>query len=507
MRYTLQRPSRRMPVSAHQALGHEMLAGPSRPGRSTPTSMCLGSSFAAPAPYDHLGNAARSRQDPNTSSPLARERRDGPRAARLEELGSILAAQSTTGRRPRLFDEALHLAEVSGGPRGAGAVPRALSSLVEPFAFRPGTRTRRARMAIVFRTTDRPSSRRRRSMPQTGGAQDRMTSLPAKVTPTRCSPSQKNARRSMSAQFCPLELGLIRSTGARMTPRRISTTDGMNRRVRDDGYHGPAHLAVRLVRALAGSMMGPAWNSRSRPGTRRCDRTAEWTAWSAIYRARSFLDSGRQRRASGGPGKGASASRALGAEPPRGSMLSTQTWPPGSQQGSGGSERGSRRADDVFVRVCFLGIGPSCSRGSVRRCRVDPGDARRTGRWLRLSQTPLSGCGSAMVSGGGRGRAKLCARPGRIRAGWPEGAESVPSSQPRRRMAQACPENGVEGPRVPLNFPGRIRNTRSPHADVADLTSSLTVHTLAEVLRDTLERELGGSTMALAVAEHPSRQR
>jgi hypothetical protein len=29
---------------------------------------------------------------------------------------------------------------------------------------------------------------------------------------------------------------------------------------------------------------------------------------------------------------------------------------------------------------------------------------------------------------------------------------------------------------------------------VADLTSSLTDHTLAEVLRDTLERELGGST-------------
>ena len=65
--------------------------------------------------HDHLGNAAAAREDAERVLAAARSRRDQHLELRaLEELGSILAGAVDYRAATPLFDEALHLAEVSG---------------------------------------------------------------------------------------------------------------------------------------------------------------------------------------------------------------------------------------------------------------------------------------------------------------------------------------------------------------------------------------------------------
>ena len=65
--------------------------------------------------HDHLGNAASAREDAERVLAAARERRDRRLELHaLEELGSILAGAVDYRAATPLFDEALHLAEVSG---------------------------------------------------------------------------------------------------------------------------------------------------------------------------------------------------------------------------------------------------------------------------------------------------------------------------------------------------------------------------------------------------------
>jgi predicted ATPase len=65
--------------------------------------------------HDHLGNAASAREDAEQVLAAARERRDRHLELHaLEELGSILAGAVDYRAATPLFDEALHLAEVSG---------------------------------------------------------------------------------------------------------------------------------------------------------------------------------------------------------------------------------------------------------------------------------------------------------------------------------------------------------------------------------------------------------
>ena len=141
--------------------------------------------------HDHLGNAASAREDAERVLAAARERRDRRLELHaLEELGSILAGAVDYRAATPLFDEALHLAEVSGD-RVELVRCHARLSIAWTNRLRFDRGLEHAERALAIAQDDRsPSSRRKHSMPSNRWSSRSETSLLPKVTPSPCSPSR-----------------------------------------------------------------------------------------------------------------------------------------------------------------------------------------------------------------------------------------------------------------------------------------------------------------------------
>jgi len=447
---------------------------------------------------EHLGDAAGARDDAERALDAARRRRDRHLELRaLEELGSILAGAIDYRAATPLFDEALHLAEVSGD----------LTELVRCHARLSIAWTNRLRFdrglehaerALAIAQDDRSTELKAEALDALKQVELQIGDFPSAEGHADTLLAFAERRGDLwSAQFCHLELGMIKIAQGRWDDATSHLDDGsqMNRRVRDDG-NTPAHLAVRAwLERLQGrygaglERAKQAWSAALRQGH------AEWTAWSAIYLGSLLLDLGAAEEASGVLERGASAAERSGADL-HGvrcfAQLGRARLAAGDVAGAG---EALERADDVFVRVVlprdrtFVFAWDAYVDAALIRATLGDG-AKATAELTPLIRMWERDGYREAVAEGQLALARLASR-----ADDTEGAESA-----ARVAAEEAEAAGLPG----TSWRAHAFLSTLPEADpehaiiarsiVASLTSSLADHTLAAVLDDTLEGELGGST-------------
>ena len=447
---------------------------------------------------EHLGDAAGARDDAERALDAARGRRDRHLELRaLEELGSILAGAVDYRAATPLFDEALHLAEVSGDR----------TELVRCHARLSIAWTNRLRLDRGLKHAERASAIAREER----GAALEVVALDALKQVELQIGDFPSAERHVSqvldfaelrgdlwsAQVCELELGLIATARGRWEDARSHLEHGsaLNREVRDDG-NMPLHLATRAwldrLQGRYGSSLGlatQAWDAA------REHAHAEWTAWSSMFLGSILLEVGSDEEAARILEEGAAAAERSGADLHSVrccALLGRARLRCGDALGASDA---LNRAEDVFVRIVLPAdrtivfawdafVDAALIRASLGE---EAGQARELESLLRLWER--DGFREA-VAEGHLGLARLAAR-----ARDPQGA-----ARAARVAADEAGSAGLPGTSWRAHaFLSTLPGAAPEHAEVArsivgDLTLSLTDHTLAEVLCDTLERELGGST-------------
>jgi tetratricopeptide (TPR) repeat protein len=300
-----------------------------------------------------------------------------------------------------------------------------------------------------------------------------------------------------SAQFCPLELGMIKIAQGRWDEATSHLDDGleMNRQVRDDG-NTPAHVAVRAWLERSLGRYGPgvelakqAWSAALRQGH------AEWTAWSAMSLGSLLLDLGAAEEASEVLERGASAAERSGADL-HGvrcfAQLGRARLAAGDVAGAG---EALGRADDVFVRVvlprdrAFVFAWDAYVDAALIRGTLGDG-AKATAELTPLIRMWERDGYREAVAEGHLALARLASR-----AGDSEGAESAARVAAEQAEAAGLPGTAWKAHALLSTIPGvDLEHAIAARSIVAGLTSSLADHTLAAVLDETLEGELGGST-------------
>jgi class 3 adenylate cyclase/tetratricopeptide (TPR) repeat protein len=304
--------------------------------------------------HDHLGNAALAREDAEQVLAEARQRRDRHLELHaLEELGSILAGAVDYRAATPLFDEALHLAEVSGD-RAELVRCHARLSIAWTNRLRFDRGLEHAEHALSIAQDDRSPELEAEALDALKQVELQIGDFPSAESHAYALLAFAERRGDLwSAQFCPLELGMIKIAEGRWDDATSHLDVGleMNRRVRDDG-NTPAHLAVRAwLERLQGrygaglELAKQAWSAALRQGH------AEWTAWSAIYLGSVLLDLGAAEEASEVLERGASAAERSGADLHGVRCFARLGRARLTASDVAGASEALGRADDVFVRV------------------------------------------------------------------------------------------------------------------------------------------------------------
>jgi class 3 adenylate cyclase/tetratricopeptide (TPR) repeat protein len=448
--------------------------------------------------HDHLGNAASAREDAEQVLAAARERRDRHLELHaLEELGSILAGAVDYRAATPLFDEALHLAEVSGD-RAELVRCHARLSIAWTNRLRFDRGLEHAELALAIAQDDRSPELEAEALDALKQVELQIGDFPSAEGHAYTLLAFAERRGDLwSAQFCHLELGMIKIAQGRWDDASSHLDDGseMNRRVRDDG-NTPAHLAVRawLERSQGryGAGLEPAeqaWSAALRQGH------AEWTAWSAMSLGSLLLDLGAAGEASGVLERGASAAERSGADL-HGvrclAQLGRARLAAGDVAGAG---EALGRADDVFVRIVlprdrtFVFAWDAYVDAALIRATLGDG-AKATAELTPLIRMWERDGYREAVAEGQLALARLASR-----ADDTEGAESAARVAAEEAEAAGLPGTAWRAHAFLSTLPGADpEHAIIARSIVASLTSSLADHTLAAVFDDTLERELGGST-------------
>ena len=447
--------------------------------------------------HGHLGNAASAREDAEQVLAAARQRRDRHlELLALEELGSILAGAVDYRAATPLFDEALHLAEVSGD-RAELVRCHARLSIAWTNRLRFDRGLEHAEHALTIAQDDRSPELEAEALDALKQVELQIGDFPSAEGHAYTLLAFAERRGDLwSAQFCHLELGMIKIAQGRWDDAASHLDDGseMNRRVRDDG-NTPAHLAVRawLERSQGryGAGLEPAkqaWSAALRQGH------AEWTAWSAMSLGSLLLDLGAAEEASGVLERGASAAERSGADL-HGvrcfAQLGRARLAVGDVAGAG---EALGRADDVFVRIVlprdrtFVFAWDAYVDAALIRATLGDGTTATAELTPLIRMWERDGYREA-VAEGHLALARLA-----YRADDTEGAESAARVAAEEAEAAGLPGTAWKAHAFLSTFPGADpEHSIAARSIVASLTSSLTDHTLAAVLADTLEGELGGS--------------
>jgi class 3 adenylate cyclase/tetratricopeptide (TPR) repeat protein len=447
--------------------------------------------------HDHLGNAAAAREDAERVLTAARSRRDRHLELRaLEELGSILAGAVDYRAATPLFDEALHLAEVSGD-RTELVRCHARLSIAWTNRLRFDRGLEHAERARAIATDGQGSALE-------GTALDALKQVELQIGDLASAEGHVHQvldfaeRRGdlWSAQVCELELGLIATLRGRWDEARSHLERGseLNREVRDDG-NMPVFPATRGWLARVQGEYGTslrlatlAWDAAREHGH------AEWTAWSAISLGSLFLDLGAHEEASPILEEGAFAAERSGSD-----LHGVRCWAKLGQSRSGcGDAAGARdaleRVDDVLRRTVLppdrtnvfawdAYVAAALIRGALGDgAWPAPQLETLVGHWGRdgvLEAVADGHLALARLAAHARDhpRAGLAAQAALVEAE----AAGLPGSAWRAHALLSA---------FPGEDPGHVLAARSI---VEGLTSSLSDHRLAGVLNETLERELGGS--------------
>jgi tetratricopeptide (TPR) repeat protein len=445
--------------------------------------------------HDHLGNAASAREDAEQVLAAARERRDRHLELHaLEELGSILAGAVDYRAATPLFDEALHLAEVSGD-RAELVRCHARLSIAWTNRLRFDRGLEHAEHALAIAQDDRSTELEAEALDALKQVELQIGDFPSAEGHAYTLLAFAERRGDLwSAQFCPLELGMIKIAQGRWDDATSHLDDGleMNRRVRDDG-NTPAHLAVRAwLERLQGrygaglELAKQAWSAALRQGH------AEWTAWSAIYLGSLLLDLGAAEEASEVLEQGASTAERSGADL-HGvrcfAQLGRARLAAGDLAGAG---EALGRADDVFVRVVlprdrtFVFAWDAYVDAALIRATLGDGAKAAADLTPLIRMWERDGFREA-VAEGHLALARLASR-----AGDTEGVARTARAAIAEAGSAGLPGTAWRAHALLSTFAG----ADPEHAEVArsivrGLTASLEDNTLATSLTATLERELG----------------
>jgi class 3 adenylate cyclase/tetratricopeptide (TPR) repeat protein len=304
--------------------------------------------------HRRIGNVDAAREDAELSLATARERRDRRlELAALEELGFILAGAVDYRAATPLFDEALHLAEVLGDPTGLVSCHARLAlAWTNRLRFDRGLEHAERALAIA---------QEGRSPELVPVALDALKQVELQIGDFPSAESHAYAllplaeRRGdlWSAQFCHLELGMIKVAQARWDEATSHLEEGLevNRRVHDDG-NTPAHLAVFAWLERAQGRYGDGLDLGKRAWDAALQRGhAEWTAWTAIYLGSLLLDLGATEEASDVLERGASAAERSGADLHGVRCFAHLGRARLAADDLAGAGEALGRADDVFLRV------------------------------------------------------------------------------------------------------------------------------------------------------------
>jgi class 3 adenylate cyclase/tetratricopeptide (TPR) repeat protein len=445
--------------------------------------------------HDHLGNAASAREDAEQVLAAARERRDRHLELHaLEELGSILAGAVDYRAATPLFDEALHLAEVSGD-RAELVRCHARLSIAWTNRLRFDRGLEHAEHALAIAQDDRSPELEAEALDALKQVELQIGDFPSAEDHAYTLLAFAERRGDLwSAQFCPLELGMIKIAQGRWDDATSHLDDGleMNRRVRDDG-NTPAHLAVRAwLERLQGrygaglELSKQAWNAALRQGH------AEWTAWSAIYLGSLFLDLGATEEASEVLEQGASAAERSGADL-HGvrcfAQLGRARLAAGDVAGAG---EALGRADDVFVRVVlprdrtFVFAWDAYVDAALIRATLGDGAKAAAELTPLIRMWERDGFREA-VAEGHLALARLASR-----AGDTDGVVRAARAATAEAGAAGLPGTAWRAHALLSTFAGADpEHAESARSIVAGLTASVEDNTLATTLAATLDRELG----------------
>ena len=447
--------------------------------------------------HDHLGNAASAREDAERVLAAARERRDRRLELHaLEELGSFLAGAVDYRAATPLFDEALHLAEVSGD-RVELVRCHARLSIAWTNRLRFDRGLEHAERALAIAQDDRSPELEAEALDALKQVELQIGDFPAAEGHAFALLAFAERRGDLwSAQFCPLELGLIKIAQGRWDDAASHLDEGlsMNRRVRDDG-NTPAHLAVRAwLERLQGrygaglELAKQAWSAALRRGH------AEWTAWSAIYLGSLLLDLGAPEEASEVLERGASAAERSGADLHAVrccAQLGRARLATGDMAGAG---EALGRADDVFVRVVlppdrtFVFAWDAYVDAALIRATAGEGTKAATDLTPLIRMWERDGFREAVAEG------RLAVARLASAAGDRDGAAVAAEAALDEAGSAGLPGTAWKAhaflSTLPEADPDHAETARSI---VEGLTASLEDNTLARSLNATLERELGGN--------------
>ncbi len=445
--------------------------------------------------HDHLGNAAAAREDAEQVLATARARRDRHLELHaLEELGSILAGAVDYRAATPLFDEALHLAEVSGD-RVELVRCHARLSIAWTNRLRFDRGLAHAERALAIAQDDRSPELEAEALDALKQVELQTGDFPSAEGHAYALLAFAERRGDIwSAQFCPLELGMIKIAQGRWDEAMSHLDDGlgMNRRVRDDG-NTLAHLAVRAwLERLQGrygaglELAKHAWSAALRQGH------AEWTAWSAIYLGSLFLDLGAAEEASEVLERGASAAERSGADL-HGvrccAQLGRARLAAGDMAGAG---EALGRADDVFVRVvlprdrAFVFAWDAYVDAALMRATLGDGTKAAADLTPLIRMWERDGFREA-VAEGHLALARLASRAGDM-----EGAARAAHAATAEAGAAGLPGTAWRAHAFLSTFEGADpKHAEAARSIVGGLTASLEDNTLAATLATALERELG----------------
>ncbi len=445
--------------------------------------------------HRRIGNVDAAREDAEHTLATARERRDRPlELAALEELGSILAGAVDYRAATPLFDEALNLAEVLGDPTGL-VTCHARLSLAWTNRLRFDRGLYHGERALAIAQDDRSPELEAVSLDalkqvelQTGDF------LSAERHARALLPVAEGRGDLWSAQFCHLELGMIKVANGSWDEAALHLENGLavNRRVHDDG-NTPAHFGVFAWLERSRGRYGAALDVAKRAWeTARKQGHAEWTAWSAIYLGSLLLDLGAYDESSDVLGQGAAAADRSGADL-HGvrcfAHLGRARLSLGDRAGAG---EALRRADDVFLRVVLppdrsfvfasdAYIGAALIRGALgdpARARADL--ARLMPVWERDGFLEA-------VAAGHLALARLASM-----GGDPDAAGRAAESARTQAEAAGLPGVAWRAHALLSTIPGaQPDHAAAARSIVAELTATLEDHTLGSMLGRTLERQLG----------------
>ncbi len=447
--------------------------------------------------HRRIGNVDAAREDAERSLATARQGRDRRlELAALEELGFILAGAVDYRAATPLFDEALHLAEVLRDPTGL-VTCHARLSLAWTNRLRFDRGLEHGERALAIAQGD-PS-------PELEAvALDALKQVELQIGDFTSAeghayallPFAEGRGDLWSAQFCHLELGMIKVAQARWGEATSHLGEGLevNRRVHDDG-NTPAHLAMFawLERARGRYAAGLDVGTRAWAAALKRDH-AEWMAWSAIYLGSLLLDLGAVGEASDVLERGASAAERSGADLHGVRCLALLGRARLAADDLAGAGEALGLADDVFLRVVLppdrtfvfawdAYIGAALIRASL-------GDGAKAAADLAplIRMWERDGFREAVAEG-----QLAVARLASIAGDRDGGAQAAEAALDGAETA-GLPGIAWRAHALLSTFPGAGQDhAEAARTIVGGLTTSLEGNTLAATLATNLERELGGT--------------